>query len=376
MNSPRKFFRAAVALYFITLIHACNCHYADGMGYDFLWPVQADLLTSDVSPSICPSTNQYYFISLFGPRFKRVEYMGGVSYYDFHQGEDITSNVTIDGHRYSSDPTNLYPLLCACNGMVDEIIDEDSGEQGRTVRIRCKQKFREFEDDTIYIKYSHLSEINPNVTAYSSITKADTIGFVGASGNTTLVHLHFSVQRKIGPSHFDNVHPMRLYRPTDAPHISTELTDFSVERLPINEGSVVLRFAIPHNQVNIRSILLVFNSHCGARVSLIDFEKISADYATRDNPSPVEGLTLFPYRFIRSKNSYATITEEFDQIPANYPIQIFPITQSGVYNECRYILDIKCHNESLDMAARVNFADARINVMLYDIWGNMIEREL
>ena len=47
-----------------------------------------------------------------------------------------------------------------------------------------------------------------------------------------------------------------------------------------------------------------------------------------------------------------------------------------MYNECRYILDIKCHNESLDMAASVNFADARINVMLYDIWGNMIEREL
>lgn len=124
--------------------------------------------------------------------------MGGVSYYDFHQGEDITSNVTIDGHRYSSDPTNFYPLLCACNGMVDEIIDEDSGEQGRTVRIRCKQKFREFEDDTIYIKYSHLSEINPNVTAYSSITKADTIGFVGASGNTTLVHLHFQFNERLG----------------------------------------------------------------------------------------------------------------------------------------------------------------------------------
>ena len=59
--------------------------------YDLVPPVTADVLGADPL-SHQQSMDAWYFMSVFGPRFKLVS-SSNVGYFDFHQGSDITPDV-------------------------------------------------------------------------------------------------------------------------------------------------------------------------------------------------------------------------------------------------------------------------------------------
>ncbi len=82
-------------------------------------------------------------MSVFGPRFKLVS-SSNVGYFDFHQGSDITPDVTSGGVTYHED--SPPPIVSMCAGEVDDVIDGPDSEMeqlgtGRSLRVRSDQHF-------------------------------------------------------------------------------------------------------------------------------------------------------------------------------------------------------------------------------------------
>ena len=72
-------------------------------------------------------------MSVFGPRFKLVS-SSNVGYFDFHQGSDITPDVTSGGVTYHED--SPPPIVSMCAGEVDDVIDgRDSDVYRAIVRL-------------------------------------------------------------------------------------------------------------------------------------------------------------------------------------------------------------------------------------------------
>ena len=115
--------------------------------YDFVPPVQADVLSANPA-NYEPDMDNRYFMSIFGPRHKSVS-TSNIGYFDFHKGSDMTAVVSHGGVDYDEDtPPNIQ---CMCDGEVYNTFDDENlgqGEDiedtgtGRYVTIKCDSTFK------------------------------------------------------------------------------------------------------------------------------------------------------------------------------------------------------------------------------------------
>lgn len=350
--------------------------------YNFGYPVLSDILNNKPST---PSSSKRYQISLFGPRYKTTSGTNQTTY-DFHQGEDFSGDFTYNGITYTTDTTkinldssNLAKLVCACKGIVDDVIDGTDAameliETGRSVRVKCNDLFdiknKTTDWGNIYIVYRHLSK----VIAFKgdSINIGDTIGVMGNSGYTSTVHLHFSVQRKSNTK-FVNVHPMRIFNPNAITYLHTSLKTAYIEHIHSWTDSAVLRLSIPRTQMCIKQIKVKYKNVID---KTFDFETVSDD-ANRDDYNIVSGISVLAYNFNRASSQYKRYQSTASNMLPFYPasplrdtaLGRFPIEDKPPYNDAQIVatFDLMVRN----LPAGYSYKD--IEVHISDIYGNTVK---
>lgn len=119
---------------------------------------------------------EHLVTSYFG---KRTYFSGGREVSDFHQGIDLV------GEGFTADA-----VVAADGGTVSEVLNSVEGNspsQGNFVSI--------YHGNNLYTVYYHLKKGSVSVKRGDKVKKGDVIGYMGATGNVTGIHLHFGVQR-------------------------------------------------------------------------------------------------------------------------------------------------------------------------------------
>lgn len=345
--------------------------------YNYVTPLKADIL-AEAPNAYTPSYSHRFFMSVFGPRYKS-EAGSSIGYFDFHQGSDMTVNVDFDGETFDEDnPPNLY---CRCDGVVDQIIDGTDAEMeqlgtGRSVRIKCDELFAGHPEwGHIYIAYRHLTSVAVGLMEDDPISQDDVIGIMGASGHTSNYHLHYSLQYKIDPNSYRNVHPMRTFDPTATPHLLSYLEDAEIYHLGDWADSAMFRLIVPYNQANIRAIHVELPNNAYDKV--YDFEQVSINAGNdRDNHEYVDGLALFAYPFNRGSSAWFRYGTNKDDFPAAYPaspkrmgVNEFPFIEAGLYLTPAYVLDLKVKDLPL------NYDINQLKISIIDIYGHGIQTD-
>ncbi len=343
--------------------------------YNFSFPFDADVLLNDPE-TYEPELSYRYFMSVFGPRYKAVS-SSNIDYYDFHQGSDMSANVTDNGDVY--DEENPPDIYCMCDGIIDkiedgpeEVVEETGG--GRYVRVKCNDSFNGNPGwGNIYMAFRHLNIINPALVLGNPIQKGDLVGLMGETGHTTTTHLHYSVRRYDGQG-FHNVHPMRVFNPTATPHMVKALQDADITQLNYQPNQALFRVAIPYNQAVIRAITVKLAN--GNYEKTYDFEYVSAtaDASNRDHNDFIDGIELFAYPFNRGQTAYVRYQDAKDDMPAAYPASpergagnYFPFLNEGLLATPAYVLDVLAK----DLPNGYDINDVKIQII--DIFGNVIE---
>ena len=340
--------------------------------YGFDFPVAADILTAD------PATHQQsfsnrYFMSAYGPRHKEVA-TSNIVYFDFHKGSDMTPDVAHGGMLY--DDLNPPDILCVCDGVIHEIFtpaDPEITGTGNFVTVRCNDNFAANPAwGNIYTAYRHLATIAVGLNEGDAISKGDVVGLMGATGHTTTVHLHFSVIR-LNTGSEENVHPMRIFSPTAAPHLLAPLTTVEITQLEHTATEALFRIAIPHNQANIRAIEVTLNGTAYSRV--YDYETVAMlPEEDRDDNNIVPGFELYAYPFNRGHELYRRVWDRYTdgQITADYPASpdaanFFPYLSEGIPQIPAYGLDMRV------TGLPNGFNPVDLNIKIIDIWGYGVE---
>jgi murein DD-endopeptidase MepM/ murein hydrolase activator NlpD len=340
------------------------------IGYDFDFPMAADILTANPATHV-PAFDNRYFMSAYGPRHKQVA-TSNIGFFDFHKGSDMTSDIEFNGTVY--DENNPPGINCICDGEIHEIFTGPNPEltgTGMFVTVKCDDDFAANGTwGNIYTAYRHLSVIEPTLMVGGVISKGDNIGVMGATGFTTTVHLHFSVIRRNTGSEI-NVHPMRIFSPTAAPHLINVLNTAEITQLEHSGTEALFRIAIPHNQANIRAIEVTLQG--GDYTRIYDYETISLlPEEDRDDNNIISGLELFAYPFNRGHELYRRIWERYfdGQITDDYPASpdfgignFFPYLSEGLHQTPAYGMDLKV------TGLPNGFNPANLNIKIIDIWG-------
>lgn len=350
-------------------------------GYNFDFPIKSDILSNNPGT---PSYTKRYQMSLFGPRYKTT-WGTNETTYDFHQGEDFTGDFTYNGVTYTTDANKIAPdssnlarLVCACKGIVDDVIDGTDAdmekiETGRSVRVKCNEQFnlknKTADWGNIYIVYRHLSKVW--VVNGDSINIGDTVGLMGASGYTSTIHLHFSVQRRT--NRFINVHPMRIFNPTTVPYLHAPLQTAYIEHVHSWADSALLRLSVPRPQMSLKQIKVKYKNVVDEN---FEFETIS-DNVNRDDFRILPNLSVLAYNFNRASTQYSRYQSTSANMPAFYPaspvrdtaLGIFPIENKAPYNDAQIVatFDLIVRN----LPAGYSYKD--IEVAVSDIYGNTVK---
>lgn len=345
-------------------------------GYGFIRPIYANVLSANPS-TYSPSAINRYFMSLFGPRYKQTS-TSNIGFYDFHQGEDISPNITYNSVVY--DTANKISEVCMCDGIVTTILDSTDAyletiEQGRSVTVRCDSTFKGNPTwGNIYMNYRHLSAIDTSLKVRgvnAVIHKGDTIGKIGMSGQTEAVHLHYSIARST-PQGMKNMHPMRVFDPAAAPHLHRKMdTAVTIQLLGAWTDSALIRLAIPLNEVCLRSIKI----SCGPSYTRVfDFEEV-ANLKGRDTNTIVPGLALYAYPFNRYQSAYSRYKQLDSLMPVVYPAArfrplawgSFPIPNVWPYTKSMYVLDVMVSQ------LPAGYSYQQLVVELNDIYGTVVK---
>jgi len=314
--------------------------------YSIIFPLRADVLNANPQ-TFTPSLNNRFYMSLFGPRYKSVS-TSNVGYYDFHIGQDINPILTYGNTAY--DENNLPPAICACAGVVDEIVDgpdsvmEESGT-GRYLTVKCNDTFAVSGWGKVLLAYRHLGSIYGNWQEGDSIFQYDTVGIVGQSGHTETNHLHYSLQKRVN-NHTQNVHTMRVMNPNAAPHLYTKMnTEVEIHQLGYWADSAAFRIVIPQNMLATKRITV---SYPGEFSREYDFEDM-ADYDTdvRDQNDFIAGLAFYAYPLNHFQTANYRYEDKKDEMPSAYPASpargngnYYPIPNEGLFNTPAYVLDV------------------------------------
>jgi hypothetical protein len=333
--------------------------------YDFIYPIEKDFYDS---VSYTPPIDGRFFVQNYGPRF--------IGNYDNHQGADIWGHTVHNGVL-----TINPPALCMCDAEIISIVDGvdsviDVTTSGRTIRYRCDSSSQVF-NSPINIYFRHLDSISSLLSVGMSVTKGDTLGFVGESGTTSLSHLHFDYMGV--PNQWGNTNLLRylntnrLFDPNEHPHVIGKLDNAHVEILHDWTDSTLIRIHWPHNQHINR-----FEFTNGAYNLIFDEEEGRASYAVFE-PSiwARDSMKIFPYK----TNGYRTA--DYYQQSTSYPA-IFPNSPSRDTNLAMYgFLHIPLTADSVVNVYDFMLKDVPSNhnvndwvVKLSDVWGYTVEGQV
>lgn len=352
--------------------------------YNFALPVNPEndplnILTADPATYV-PDMDNRYFISVFGPRYKDNNASNELNF-DSHQGSDIV---------YGTVPsTPDEDIFCMCDGVIAATKDEDTGEEGRWVNVKCNASFNVNAGwENIYMAYRHLDVIGNNPSTGQKWKKDDTInqeaiiGKMGSTGVTSNIHLHFSVQRKVYDEDHEyhnrgalyNVHPMRVFDPAAFPHLLEPLQDAEIYLLDYSYNAALLRIAVPHNQANLKAITVGLAD--GSYTKTYDFEEVSekgdSESAIRDDYQYLDGLSIYPYPFNRGESAYERYENIKNSLPNIYPGSIqrgYAIPDEGIFSTPAYVLDLEVN----DLPPSFRIED--LQASLIDIWGNGVKTQ-
>lgn len=337
----------------------------DPAHYDFVYPVEKDFYQNS---SFTPPDDGRFFVQNYGPRT--------ILNYDNHQGSDIW------GHSYQNGTLTINPAaLAMCEGEIVDLINGtdslmETTTSGRTIRLRCDSNSRVF-NSPINIFYRHLDSISNDLSIGDWVDKADVLGFVGASGSTSLSHLHFDYSGI--PNQWGNtssrkyLNPNRLFDPMLYPHVLGPLNNVHIEILHDWSDSTLIRIHWPHNQHINR-----FEFSNGSYNLVYDVEEVRASYDVFE-PSiwARDSMKIFPYR----TNGYrsAVYYEDTYDYPAIFPnspdrdtnllmygYTHIPLTADSVVNVYDFILE--------DVPSNHSMSDWVIK--LTDVWGYTVEGQM
>jgi len=333
--------------------------------YGFIYPVNKDFYTN---ADFTPPTDGRFFVQNYGPRT--------LGNYDNHQGSDIWGHTVADGVL-----TLNPPALCMCDGTIKDIIDGTDAEveassPGRKIRIECDNISQVF-NSPINIIFLHLDSIVASLAEEMSVSKGDTLGFVGASGYTSLSHLHFDYTGI--PNQWGNttsrkyLNPMRLFDPEVYPEVVGKLDNAHIEILHDWADSTLIRIHWPHNQHINR-----YEFSNGDYNLVYDVEEMRASYPIFE-PSiwARDSMKIFPYR---TNGFYSALYYETDyEYPAYFPnsplrdanlamygFEHIPLTADTVVNVYDFMLE--------DVPPAHLLEDWVVK--LTDVWGYTVEGTL
>ena len=183
-----------------------------------------------------------------------------------------------------------------------------------------------------------------------TVNKGDTLGFVGASGYTSLAHLHFDYTGI--PNQWGNtisrkyLNPMRLFAPEVHPHVVGKLDNAHIEILHDWADSTLIRIHWPHNQHINR-----YEFSNGDYNLVYDVEEVRASCAVYE-PSiwARDSMKIFPYRTNRFNSALYYETDYaypayFPNSPlrdanlAMYGFEHIPLTADSVVNVYDFMLN-------------------------------------
>lgn len=117
-----------------------------------------------------------------------------------HNGIDISGAGNFNSPIYAANDGRVVYTYSACPSRGKGISDTCGGSLGNQVTIE--------HADGYYTKYGHMTS-NVRVRIGQTVKRGDIIGYMGNSGSSTGVHLHFAVAKGSQTSYFN---PMSLYR--------------------------------------------------------------------------------------------------------------------------------------------------------------------
>ncbi|MDX5320903.1 MAG: Ig-like domain-containing protein [Bacteroidota bacterium] len=333
--------------------------------YNLIDPLRADVLSANPD-SFIPTLTNRYFMSMYGPRFKQVS-SSNIGFYDFHIGQDINPLLNYNGTTY--DENNLPPGICACTGVVDEIIDgpdslmEKLGT-GRSLRVKCNEEFAVAGWGNILLAYRHLGSIAPHWQLGDSIFQNDTVGIIGESGHTETNHLHYSVQKRVDGK-TENVHTMRVFNPAAAPHLFRKMNkSLEVYQLGYWQDSALFRLVIPQNMLATKRITLVYDT---LFERVYDIEEVAElDESVRDDNDVIPGMRYFAYPLNHFQTAYARYEDKKGDFPVVYPASpargngnFYAIPQEGLFLTPAFVMEIL----ALDLPANYDITKVKIKVL-------------
>jgi hypothetical protein len=247
--------------------------------------------------------------SPFGPRIK-----GSINQYEFHEGLDLRAPLGTPVYAAAAGKVRLLTDENGCsvqdaNVMVSPPCTNPSYPGGgRIVQID--------HGKSLYTNYVHLSAHAAGLTTghptasppipQTQVTPGQLIGYVGMTGNATIVHLHFEV-RDGSPNRVDVRNPLG-YLPMSA-DVATDILDTKITTLNGNKIlSVTAQAAVDDlnlNEVAVRifdgnSQLVPQNAGTVVRFN----EKVNCGF---NATNPTQGITLAPDSYNDQSSQYRLI---------------------------------------------------------------------
>ncbi len=342
--------------------------------YNFDYPICSDIFNSS---EFSPPNDGVYTKATYGHRYLS----STTNKTDNHGGFDYWSTLVCDGVAYDND--NNIAIISMCDGVISDVIsgldaDLEQTATGRSVQVTCDSLFQAF-NSSIKINYRHLSALDSLTTIADTaaentirISKGDIVGYMGASGFTSNVHLHMSAQTTHPVLNSAYVHTARLFDPTLHPSVLGTLKDVKIELLHDWTDSALFRIIWPYNQTISRfefinqSFNVVFDKE----------EAYDTGSAIRDEHDCIPGIKVFAYQFNGKQTAAARYQNEMANMPPIYPASpqrdadpstyIYPHIPI-IHDEVAYVYDFLIENIPPSHVAE-DFV-----VKVSDVWGYTVE---
>ena len=276
-----------------------------------------------------PLATQDMISSTFGPRWKYSQ-----NRYDYHPGIDFYH-------------ANNVPILSIGDGQVYRIyVDPDTRflGGGNTVAIRhtltTPIQFHGFNVTYLYSMYLHLSAFAAGLAEGDTVTRGQTIGLMGQTGDTTFTHLHF--ETRLGtlcslPFQIANptsscatmmkepkVHPLLFFQTPLFPPLSSAMAGIAVysdnqtKRITL---TIPNRRSLALNRIVVGNIQLDFSLYTGFNPT---------DLSILDDFSQFTWGKLWPAEFVSASTTYNISIELNDASLLSGPIRFVDVWGNGI----------------------------------------------
>jgi len=102
-------------------------------------------------------------------------------------------------------------LYAVVDGTITKMYGADSKLSGNALRLTAP--------DSTYFFYAHLDSFAPGITIGSAVRAGQIIGYMGATGNAGISHLHFEIH----PGGGEAINPFPVIKAVDACHVTEVL---------------------------------------------------------------------------------------------------------------------------------------------------------